>query len=1337
MAVRLDQIPEGPIRLDQVPEGPTPQDQGPIRLDQLPDQEPQGDLTERMLGGATRGMMQVGRAALGAPATAVRQASLVAQWAQAEDVLREKDPQRQTQLLKSMSESKKSFDATADMLGEAQDWHKQGMQSIIRNHPEWKSDPPESFLDLLTNPDKLAVSLAEAMPILISAGVLMAAGQPQVATGLMYVSEGQQASDQTIADGGSEDDAAIAYFIYGLPAAVLEKMQLEGIIKVAKGSYNALLNRTVQKVAKGGLRTAVAGTIKIAATEALEEMTQGAWGEITAKMVYDKDIPGGVADFIDRRAQEAYIGGVMGLIPGVAGGVAGRVQARQATLDPQIIAEQVVERADIEIDPSLPPEEQEIQVNKLIEEQIVGNIQTRKKIISKFPQNITDAKSLKEVGDKIAKELGIESPKQWTFEHKIGKEAITGYNSNKGERIHIIQGGKVHRILGKTSINWAWNHFGLEVKVGDKIYPSQAMLKRAIIHELLHTPQAREFTPTGRRRVHPKSFKEAVQKNVKSLFTTKIVPVPETPVVAKVPVVEEPVTEAPVVEPGRSIITDQAIKEAASGMLGEPTPLPITKDLLLEQDLVGPVPAEAKAPPKPKRITRKKALALGHTLPEILEWDEAQRRDFMQQTIGKTSMKDMKLAEMRTLVEALQGEVQTAGLEYTPETPPVDELVETLQAKKVTELEPAEELKAGKIRQLGRRIKAGTYSFVTGLERMERFFESLDRHKRGAFTENIWKPVQQADELSTENTNQDFDEFQGYLAEQDVDTALWLGKMEDIGRWSLTPFQKVGTYMLAQNKNGRRQLTQGMGMSEGDLAQIMGAMTPQEIAVADWLLEKYDQQWEVIKVVAVQSGMDPTKLKKELHYSPIMRTDADLETQEDFLSGLSDAFTGEKYNPERKFLEPRKRGARGKVELDAAILYMHNIARTQRFLQMAPVAHRIGRILNDKKFKQALNERTYGQGSKLVNKWMKDAVRGTVSQSTTALSKMANIMRRNGIVYAIGYNIPSSLRQSLSLSNAVAVDKAMLAHVPANLARAAIPKGYREMEEFVFSRSLQVKNSSFDRDLRTKANKAGLKLKLRGKRQWSQKAISWIRWMDKHTRVVAWKSLYDTGMGKFNDEIKASEYADKWVSRTQPMANTKDLPHFFRGGTFEKLLTTFQNQVNNNANFYMYDILGAKKAGEISLTEAGHRVMFSYVLPAILFGMIGRGGLPKDIKDVVVDLATYPIAGVVVIGRWITAMIRGWGSSSTIAEIGPEEAGKLVGAVKRGDLQDIIKYAATTVGAATGRIPAQAVRTAEGVIDIATGETQDPRRLIYSEWALAQGKKEKKRTKYSGGYILP
>ncbi|GAG74785.1 unnamed protein product, partial [marine sediment metagenome] len=163
-------------------------------------------------------------------------------------------------------------------------------------------------------------------------GIMTAAGAPQVGVMMMYAAEGQEAYDQAIADGTSEEDASMSYVIYGSVAAVLEQMQLQGIMKIGKGMFRQLANRTAQKVTRKGLRSLTRDMIKVAAQEALEEMAQGTWQEVTAKLIYDKSVPGGVAGFIDRRAQEGYIGAVMGVVAGGAGVTAGKIQQAKTEL---------------------------------------------------------------------------------------------------------------------------------------------------------------------------------------------------------------------------------------------------------------------------------------------------------------------------------------------------------------------------------------------------------------------------------------------------------------------------------------------------------------------------------------------------------------------------------------------------------------------------------------------------------------------------------------------------------------------------------------------------------------------------------------------------------------------------------------------------------------------------------------------------------------------------------------------------------------------------------------------------------------------------------------------
>jgi len=255
----------------------------------------------KVYGGFMRGWMQLGEATLRAPSAIVRQVKLLRSAGLADKILAAKDdPKVRDYYLKQLKDTEITLDKFADEISQTAELHRKGQRSILRNHPEWYSEPSKSFSDLVNNPSKIAVALAESTPILLTAGILTVAGRPDVGISMMYVTEGQQAYDQAIQDGRTPDEAAIAYATYGTVSAALEQMQLKGIIKIAKGSWNRILNRTTQKIAKKGLGSLTKDIIKVSAQEAIEEMAQGTWQETTAKILYDKSIPGGLTGFIDR-----------------------------------------------------------------------------------------------------------------------------------------------------------------------------------------------------------------------------------------------------------------------------------------------------------------------------------------------------------------------------------------------------------------------------------------------------------------------------------------------------------------------------------------------------------------------------------------------------------------------------------------------------------------------------------------------------------------------------------------------------------------------------------------------------------------------------------------------------------------------------------------------------------------------------------------------------------------------------------------------------------------------------------------------------------------------------
>ncbi|KKL78290.1 hypothetical protein LCGC14_2026350, partial [marine sediment metagenome] len=189
-----------------------------------------------------------------------------------------------------------------------------------------------------------------------------------------------------------------------------------------------------------------------------------------------------------------------------------------------------------------------------------------------------------------------------------------------------------------------------------------------------------------------------------------------------------------------------------------------------------------------------------------------------------------------------------------------------------------------------------------------------------------------------------------------------------------------------------------------------------------------------------------------------------------------------------------------------------------------------------------------------------------------------------------------------------------------------------------------------------------------------------------------------------------------------------DLPAYFRGGELEKSLTAFQNMVNQGGNFLWYDILGEAKARKIGLPMVGYRLLMSQIIPAMLLGIVSRGRLQDDPKEIMEDLAYFMVSPYVVLGRMAYTIATGqWGSGGNIASTPFKEAGYAAAAVRRGDTGEAIKYGARTVGAFTkGKPPLQLVQTVEGIVDLANGETDDLRRLIWSESALKNEEEEEK-----------
>jgi len=636
-------------------------------------------------------------------------------------------------------------------------------------------------------------------------------------------------------------------------------------------------------------------------------------------------------------------------------------------------------------------------------------------------------------------------------------------------------------------------------------------------------------------------------------------------------------------------------------------------------------------------------------------------------------------------------------------------------ANKEGKLSPTQRLNRKGVMSFVDKIKRGVSTINDSFTTVERMLERLDNKEGGPLhtyfmglrdTAYERKETTQVAVMNAEKALRDM----GFKAE-------WMSDIMSIREGlELTTANKMGVAMLAKNDKGRRQVIEGMKLTEEEVDGMEASLTPEQQSIVSYMEDIYERQWEDITEAAMAAGMNPKDLLKEAWYSPIVRTDVDSSEQHNLVTMLTNQFTQESKMPDKKNLEKRKNTA-GEIELDAISMFMQNIAMVEAFKAMAPLVADINKVTSDQKFVKGLNRATHGQGSRILNKWISDTVRGQSVDSAQTAAKISKHLRHKSMVYLLNHNIMISSKQWISVFQAMAADKgvgpAMIANMP------AIMKNFKEVQAEVKGKSRMVRTRDFDREFQRKVDAESIKRTMEGKKRADENAVKWIKDIDNITVVLTWKSLYDVKMAKTKgDEAASVKYADKWVARTQPMGDAVDLPDFFRGGELAKVLTSFQRMPNQVWNLVAHDIVGATQRGDITKTEAGRRALVSIVIPALVFGLMRRGRPQKDWEELVEDMLLYPLGIVPLIGSAASAAVKGFSGQSFVGMLGFEELVKAARSAVGGKAKDTLLHGAKSVGAFTGKIGAQAMRTAEGIYDLATDETDDPRRLLYSEYAL-------------------
>ncbi|KKL93424.1 hypothetical protein LCGC14_1874830, partial [marine sediment metagenome] len=691
-------------------------------------------------------------------------------------------------------------------------------------------------------------------------------------------------------------------------------------------------------------------------------------------------------------------------------------------------------------------------------------------------------------------------------------------------------------------------------------------------------------------------------------------------------------------------------------------------------------------PSSPKPSNKRRMLVLGHDLPNLMGMSDMERRNFMEKITGKRSMKDMVPAQREQVVMAFQQEAKKMGIEHDEADPsPAAVLMSKLRERKQKpSLSRRDARNMKKLRKVLHTMKSGTSFYFLHMARIKRLCRSLDNYEdNGPFMQHIYQPIKNADVKANMSFTKVMEAGIQTMKDLGIDAPAMMTEVKDIGiKDKLSTAERIGIYALAQNDKTMSHLLSEF--SEEELGKITRSVekSENEKLVAAEVQGYFEAGWLEFQAVAKANGI--TGLVKEENYITAFITDkSDLEST-DYLEGLTQQFTEGKFIPGQQHTIERKQNAKRSLELNIFVIHARAAKSLERFKAMAGAASAVGSILKNKGFKRALNDVTYGHGSKVLDGWLKDSIRGKAAYDNSSFAPALRWLRMAGVNFVLGFKVLTAAKQGISFLPAMGVHPGMISNVFANLEQAAIPVKYKEMQAFVYSKSNLVKTRDWNRDLRATYNKKQVR-KLYAGKQLSSAAMRMATFIDRHTVVVVWKSAYQLAQKHDMNEEESIRFADGVVEDTQPMGKAVDLPAFFRGSELEKNLTVFQNQVNQNGNMLWYDILGEARSKKINIPMASYRLLMTQIAPALLLGMISRGRPPEDVKEVAKDLMFYLLSPFVFVGRIAYNIVAGdWGPSRMIAETPFIETGRLVTELKKPakkrKIKRIAKYGARTVG---------------------------------------------------------
>lgn len=569
-------------------------------------------------------------------------------------------------------------------------------------------------------------------------------------------------------------------------------------------------------------------------------------------------------------------------------------------------------------------------------------------------------------------------------------------------------------------------------------------------------------------------------------------------------------------------------------------------------------------------------------------------------------------------------------------------------------------------------------------------------------------------------------------------------------RTPLTRGQMIGVYGYSLNPAGYKRLIENNKFTPDEIKRIKEALPQAEKDFVKGVIDMFNSNFGTFRdVVGKLFGYYP---KAEKNYLPLIY---DTNFNEELLKRqeAQDAFQQifESMNADIGARHARV-GSKTPLKLDITYDLFHKLMQAIHFNNMAIPVRDVKMFISHPRIKNAITN-TMGEAIyKQFPSWLSDIANPHKYNRYEGGAAIVNFLNNSATVANLGARLTVALQQPVSIT--MATNKIGSDYTLKGLTW-YITHG-KSANEFMKSKSIQqaTRDKYFDREIANILNSKSMKKFLSQSPEWKDLLFVFIRAFDKLGSTPTWLGAYLKGMDDFNNnEAKAIKYADHIVRTTQPTGAIEDLAKVMRGGAFQKMWTMFMSHFANVHNQTVDAIMKMRIEGRrpIDISSGGvggvagvgdgsegmgdgeaetisdeyrpflskikfARAMFWVILlPAVISQVIKTFGRRVTPKDMLKAVASYSVGGAMIMRDIANATLnRGFGISPPTVG-GFENIAKGIHAKKIGKR---IFYGTKGLGQISGTIPTQFIDTLMAIYELMEGETDDPRRLFWSEYAL-------------------